>query len=467
MMDKNALYIIFIIIINYTKLILAEPVQIINLPGQFLSTDIEYAIYWPKEKKCARYIDTDVNNNDDMQFMHSEELSFCDVNNKDKLNDTWRWKIEKNPDNNYYGLKNKASNMYLSYKDGDIQPVYFPDMKGAEDVDLYFQGFEKEYMEELPTVGLSFKTYLYSNGLRLTKVSILYVDHNDRFNIKVASGDITESSYLVFVPLTFPIPTSCDIENEEPDELKFLIDHKDIIPHDNEKSVPETYTHETSICNKVTTKWTRTSGSELAFSYTISYSTPKIVGSQIKAEYDTKMTYTASNTFETEEVNEVCVTTGGDITCPPRSYCEREVTSYEPATESISMTINATCDGIKYVVESVISVEGWVYTKVVDRSTPFDCEYYTDVYGDLNNGHLPFCDTCNDDQKCEICRDGYLLLDGVCISAYVCDYVCGGEIKGEGSEGIHDKVPWSGGWCAIIDQTKYQSIECRDELGQN
>ena len=167
------------------------------------------------------------------------------------------------------------------------------------------------------------------------------------------------------------------------------------------------------------------------------------------------------------ETNEACISFPSvDSACPPRTICERVVTTYKPPLQNIVFTVNAVCEGNTYTTKGLASVDGIVRIEYIDQSLPLDCPYYTTNYNLFENGTLQFCDTCNNDKTCEICRDGYILLDGVCITESTCENICGGTVRGgKYLEILGGLGPWSGGFCVINNENEYLSNSCRQQLG--
>ena len=186
----------------------------------------------------------------------------------------------------------------------------------------------------------------------------------------------------------------------------------------------------------------------------------------IGANYHADWTYYGESTDTKEEQEERCIEWPAiETECPARTICKRNVLLYKPTTDQVETTVTAICDGNKYEIEGKTSVDGVIKMEYQDTMEPMDCKYYTTDYNLFKPGTLQFCDTCNNAERCEICRDGYILLDGVCVTQNTCEYVCGGDTKGAGF--LKDgSVPWSGAFCEINNPSKFTSEACQKQLGK-
>ena len=116
--------------------------------------------------------------------------------------------------------------------------------------------------------------------------------------------------------------------------------------------------------------------------------------------------------------------------CPARTSCIRSRILYAAPEQEIDIEIKLICDvvGEKTIIGKYIA-KGGTEIEIVDSTMPMDCQYYTNDYYDRNNGKLPNCWNCNDNQKCNTCTDGKVELDdGQCYNDDVC-LECGGTVQ--------------------------------------
>jgi len=450
----------------------SDPISFTNSGEEIaLSSDITYAIYNVKHKRWLRF-DSGHDRNCRISDYSTSSLESEEGDKKAMYNfiehSSGNW-ILKNlyDDNIYFYYKNRDPALTESYKSSTWDVDYFP-LK-----------FKK----------LSHVTSPFKNNYPVVQI-LAYDDNNDYYvywdenkngadipklhsTIEDPNGE-DDRSWWVFYPLSQPL--SCEkIEYEDNNifsQLESQLDSANSVRYENEAAEEGIYDDVTKeICNTVETTWTRTDSNELTYGFEISYETPETSVGQASAGYNMQWTYSSSYEESKSIIDSECTETNIKITCPARTICERQIINYKPIQDTASIQVTSICDGIKYVSQSQVSVNGFVYTQVIDINTPMDCEYYTNAYGyygDTENPKLPFCDTCNDGYKCEICRDGYVLLDDICVTGHVCQDLCGGSIKGDGADGVLNEIPWSGGWCYIDDEesdiTKYESDECQEAL---
>jgi len=431
-----------------------------------LSSDITYGIYNVKHKQWLRYDDGHARN------CRLSDYTFSQLNDELKA----QYKFISHSSENYV-LKNLyRDDTYFYYKSWE------PKLKEGFKTTIYDEDYMDLKFKLLSHVASPFEEkYPVVQILALDSTDneyFIYWDHDNDGTDKPRTRSIAEdpngeqeSSYWVFYPLTTPL--SCEkIEYEDNNifsQLNSQIDLVNSVRYENGKAEEGIYNDvEQEICNEVSTTWTRTDSNELTYGFEITYDSPETAVGEISAGYNMQWTYYSEFKESKEETDKICTTTNVQIICPARTICERQIINYKPIEDAALITVTSTCDGIKYISDSKVSVNGFVYTQVIDIDTPMDCEFYTNIYGyygDTENPKLPFCDTCNDGYKCEICRDEYVLLDDICVTGHVCQDLCGGSIKGDGADGVLNEIPWSGGWCYIDDDiTKYESDECQEAL---
>jgi len=238
----------------------------------------------------------------------------------------------------------------------------------------------------------------------------------------------------------------------------------------------EVPTLSTTTCKKQENTFTYKSGFEKSYGFDVSFSfSTGIIGVDVTAATSFNMQWTENKEFTTttSQSENVCIEKPSEnYKCPARTTCKRSFVSITSPNGEYPIELTIECEGgKKYTTNGVISTTGYRAIRAIDSQLPLDCIHYTDDYYSRGNGKLFACDTChtnaNTTNICDVCRDGYIELNGQCVTAATCDVDCGGEVKGSGINPNGpgpNQIPWSGAYCDIIDENKFNTKECQADL---